>query len=233
VTDNTDLIKAAAEGGAEGIIRTLFSPFVETGEWSADLVRRRRVRTQIKTARMTKQMLEKSGLAASFVPSKTLVPLLEMAGLEDEDDEEMTARWAALLANAATEADGAPKVMPSFAQMLGELTAVEARMLDDLYNSAVNELHLDRFLEVAGLRRHATSGQDWWREWEKYMPYVENLERLNLIEVERRNKRLDEVEKQIGGRRGVNSEKVHLTSLGRAFVAACTPPSAARPDGRA
>jgi hypothetical protein len=40
------------------------------------------------------------------------VPLLEFAGLEVEDDEDMVERWANLLANAATESP--TQVPPSY-----------------------------------------------------------------------------------------------------------------------
>ena len=75
-------------------------------------------------------MLERRRPAPRYVPAKTLVPLLELAGLEDPDDEDMQARWTALLANAAAGDAANGEVLPSFPQILSELTPVEAQMLD-------------------------------------------------------------------------------------------------------
>lgn len=95
----------------------MFGPLVESGEWVADIVRRQRMKTQIKTMRLADGMLEAAGLAARVVPAKTLIPLLELASLEEDSDVEMQGRWAALLANAAA-GDNTPPVMPSFAHIL-------------------------------------------------------------------------------------------------------------------
>jgi hypothetical protein len=78
----------------------------ELGEALADRARLRRFRTQIKILQKAQKAAEKAGLPASVVPIKVLAPLLEFGGLEDENDEDMVARWANLLANAATGSPG-------------------------------------------------------------------------------------------------------------------------------
>lgn len=64
------------------------------------------------------------------VPLKTLRPLVEGAVLEEE--ESMVDRWAALLANAARP-EGRSLVEPSFAEVLRQLTPVQALILEQLY----------------------------------------------------------------------------------------------------
>jgi hypothetical protein len=105
-------VKAAAAGGVQGFLETIAPGWVETGQWSADIIRRYRVQTQIKTLIRAKEMCEKAGIPPEAISYKVLVPLLEYAGLEDEPDEAddpaaataMRERWAALLANAASGA---------------------------------------------------------------------------------------------------------------------------------
>jgi hypothetical protein len=66
------------------------------------------------------------------LPSDTdfgnLLPLIQLASLQS--DEELQARWAALLENAVVSDNG---VLPSFGQTLSQLTAQEARYIDRLY----------------------------------------------------------------------------------------------------
>jgi hypothetical protein len=66
---------------------------------------------------------------------KTLLPILESASLED--DEDLHDRWANLLANAAAF-DG--RVHPSFTQILQGLTGSEAKFLDAIYERIFTRL---------------------------------------------------------------------------------------------
>ena len=75
-TTTTDLVKAAAEGGLTGFLTTIAAPLVESGEWGADLVRRYRVKTQIKTLVRANELLEQAGLPPNAVSLKVLIPLL-------------------------------------------------------------------------------------------------------------------------------------------------------------
>ncbi len=122
-----EIIGTAAGDVAAAVAGT--SPAREGLEWVADVIRGRRARTQIKVLTKTAEALTEAGLTAKVVPDKTLVPLLEFAGLEEEDDD-MIERWANLLASAATASD-AP-AMPSFPDILRQLTQEEVRALDYL-----------------------------------------------------------------------------------------------------
>jgi hypothetical protein len=215
---STELVKAAAGGTVEALVRTLFAPIVETGEWAADLIRRQRIKTQIRTLEMTQQILDEARLTARVVPPKLLVPLLESASLEENDD--MQARWAALLANAAA-GETQPEVTPAFVSILAELTPVEATMLEWLDETGSYGRNLDSLMEVAGYDLSSRESAA------PYRVYVDNLARLNLIEVNEPDRALLELEEQVitrNRRRLPRFATVQMTALGRAFVAACTPP---------
>src|SRR4051812_19777659 len=81
--------------------RVTGAPSQELGAWIADHIRFRRWKSEIKILRKAREHAEKAGFAPQEVPLKTLAPLLEGGSLEDEDDDEMIDRWAALLANAS------------------------------------------------------------------------------------------------------------------------------------
>jgi Abortive infection alpha len=226
---SVELMKAAAEGGVQGFVQTVFGPLIEGGEWIGDIVRRQRMKTQIKTLRRADEMLREAGLPARVVPAKTLVPLLELAGLEEDVDDEMQERWAALLANAAA-AEDTPEVLPSFAPMLSEITAPEAKMLEGLAGlrrpqwSHMPTLDLTEFMAFAGYDWRSDQGRETSTR-DRYEVFVNNLERLRLIEVDRES-RISDLQRELTGSPMMHRTKVQLTALGAAFVDACTTPSA-------
>ncbi len=128
VSDDLELAGKATQELVVAVTGT--APGREVLEWAADVIRGRRARTQIKVLAKTQKMLAEAGLTGHVVPDKTLMPLLEFAGLEDEENDPMLDRWAALLANAAS--DGTPDVPPSFPDILRQLEPAEAQELDRL-----------------------------------------------------------------------------------------------------
>jgi hypothetical protein len=251
--ESTALVKATAHGTAagtvEGFMGTVGSPISEYGKWWGDYVLLRRMKTTEKVVKSAMQMCERLGLPLETIDLKVLVPWLQNVGLEEDPEEAIDAdaaeamhdRWAALLANAAI-GDAGAKVMPSFPRILTELQPQEASMLEWLAGHRAGS-NLETFKEQAGydMTAHA-EGQ------EVYDVYVDNLERLRLIEVVRQDRQLLESLRQVVGRlndipndvsrrsfrSGFSSSSirapfpsgpvVHMTPLGRAFVAACTPP---------
>lgn len=81
-----------------------------------------------------RQVRRKRGIDPEEVPVKTLFPLLEKASLEDPADDDMIERWANLLTASADATAG--EVPPTFAEILGQLTRGQARLLDGLYDAA-------------------------------------------------------------------------------------------------
>jgi hypothetical protein len=122
MNDEIALYGTAAGDVAAAVAGT--SPGREGLEWIADIIRGRRARTQIKVLTKTAAALDEAGLSAAVVPNKVLVPLLEFAGLEDEDDDAMLNRWANLLATAATKPDRRHVAYP---ELLRQLEPVEAQ----------------------------------------------------------------------------------------------------------
>lgn len=211
----TTVIKASVDS----FFKTIAGPLAELSAWGAELIRRQRFRTAVKTLEMAERMIAERGLSGKVIPSKTLAPLLEYASLEDEDDQEMQTRWAALLANAAT-ADAPNEVPPAFPRILAEITSAEARLLEMLYEERGQEMSLDTF------RIHA--GRD-WRDPSTRIPSearLDNLQRLQLITVNFKDETVERLREQLEQFPGATWENVGLTAMGTAFVQACSPPGA-------
>ncbi len=136
------LVKAGTSLAAEGVrgfLQKLLGPALEeAGLILQDDVRRYRLQNQIKILTKARSMLEKAGISPTAVPLKTLLPLLENASLEQEDD--LQTKWAALLANASSPA-GSLLVLPGFSEILKQLSPQEARLLDGMYDRVCLELN--------------------------------------------------------------------------------------------
>lgn len=215
--ESKELMKAAAVGTAEGATRAFLDrvcgPLVELSEMGRDAIRLMRWKRQVTIFARAEAFLEQSGLPAHTVPPKTLFPLLEFSSLEDDADEAMASRWAALLANAAAGDRGAA-VLPSFPRILAELSSDEARILDALYEEAETRppplvmSHLPEFQREIGMGEDAL-----------FTARLFNLDRLKLV---RTHVRSDEIAE------GQYVQTVYLiegTPLGNSFVTACKPPA--------
>ena len=87
-------------------------------------------------------------MAGVLFTLEALLPLLESAALEEEDD--LSSKWAALLANAATP-DSPVDIYPSFPHILSQLSPREARVLDGIYDLALRlGLRPDQWAESGG-----------------------------------------------------------------------------------
>ena len=73
------------------------------------------------------EMLERAALEPQSVPGRILFPILQHASLEEDDD--LRAKWTALLANAASPG---PEnlVLPAYAEILRQLTPVQAVLIE-------------------------------------------------------------------------------------------------------
>lgn len=264
MSDDSDLLKAASEGATAGAVRAALEPFIapiaESTQTITDLVRYQRWKIQIWIAQKARIYLEERGIEPNAVPLKILVPLLDAASLEDDDDEDMQARWAALLANAAAGENGA-YVSPAFPRILAELTPPEAALLQSL------------------AEREEAEGEGlalfYWQSDPAALVLLQNLERLSLVDVRPPNPKsvqhrgtlddhrgavddLLELLRDDQGRRGqvaalrpvperdrwgrfrewaLTDDGQYLTfaitQLGLAFIAACTPPTGAHTGAQA
>lgn len=101
----------------------------ELGLTIQDHVKVLRLRRQLRLFERVKTMLEEAGIEPKKVPLKLLGPIVEAASIEEDDT--LQDKWAALLANAATEREDA--IHPSFIEVLKQISATEAQFLDSLF----------------------------------------------------------------------------------------------------
>ncbi|MDF0591238.1 Abi-alpha family protein [Candidatus Methanocrinis natronophilus] len=126
---------ALAEKGVDAVIRFLekiAGPAAEeSGLLLQDKVKFYRFKNQVKMLAKAQIMLDEAGVTPRAVPPKTLLPLLDGAALEE--DEDLSTKWAALLANAATP-NGPFTIYPSYPHILSQLSPNEATLLDAIYD---------------------------------------------------------------------------------------------------
>lgn len=199
---STELAKEGISGAVEAakqFLSKLAGPAAEEiGLLLQDQVRLYRFRNQLRILAKAEAMLKKAGLTPHAVPFRTLVPILESAA--SEDDESLSTKWAALLANSAAKAEGAAS-HPSFPRILSEIAPVEARFLDSLLNVG-GEADWN-FFRADFANKLQVSKDDVDR-------YYGNLFRLGLV--------------RIASREGVPKGLLAVGPFGRAFLSACTPP---------
>ena len=121
----TDLAKAGAE--LAETVRKLIAPFLEpvsseAGLYVAEKIRFVRFQNSLRVLERASQLLANYGINPKAVNLKLLVPILEGAGLEDNDD--LIEKWSGLLASAASGGE----VLPAFARILAELGPDEAKI---------------------------------------------------------------------------------------------------------
>jgi hypothetical protein len=185
--DETEVMKAAAEGSARGVTDSLLEPLKaalmpfckEVGVGFGHIGHA----IQIKLLQRAKRMLADAGKEPQQVPIKLLAPVLSQGGLEE--DPSLQERWSALLANAA-DPRRTTAVPVSFTTILKDLEPSEASYLDSLFDSLSGievkpngaTLGTERRLldNYAGLETNpAQRDAHFWRT-------INNLTRLGLVE---------------------------------------------------
>jgi len=97
-----------------------------------DKARLYRYKNLIKILEKAKKFAEKSESEIKEIPLRTLMPIIEGASLED--DENLSEKWAALIANAAT-GNLTRGNHPSYVQILKELSPSDAFLLDEIFKN--------------------------------------------------------------------------------------------------
>jgi len=106
-------------------VRPFTDPVLKAlGEGIAERLEFYNWRWSVKAIARARELLAAEGIAIGPVPPKLMVPILEGAALESE--EELVERWACLLASASAGDD----VLPAYPEILRQLTPIEVRMLD-------------------------------------------------------------------------------------------------------
>jgi hypothetical protein len=131
-----ELIKKGIDGGvsaARHLLQKLCGPaFDELGLLLQDRARVYRLKNQLRMLGKVQDMLQEAGKEVRPVPLRTLLPLLEGAALED--DENLSDKWAGLLASAASS-DETESTHPSFPRILCEISPREALIIDKLHQT--------------------------------------------------------------------------------------------------
>ena len=108
----------------------IFGPATEEfGLAFGEQVRQYRLACQVQMLSRTKALLEQAGVRPAPVHLKILLPLLDGAWLED--DENLAEMWANLLATAA-DPDSAKRASPRLPPVLRQLSPIDAAFLDYL-----------------------------------------------------------------------------------------------------
>jgi hypothetical protein len=165
-------------------------------------------------ARQAAHEIEASGLpreAFEAIPDPLLRSILEAGAIEE--NEELQARWASLLANVLT-ANGTA-VPRSFPRILSELEPPEVVLLAALAEIATSEKD---FLRLPVLRQ--AIGKHYGKHYGLNEANLDNIERLGLIRYEAGGVTRDPMEDIARASRSGYC----LTPLGLAFVEACRAP---------
>lgn len=141
----------------------------------SDQVKLWRWSNQIEIIKKAQLKIKFSGLAKHQVPLKVLVPIIQNSSLEE--DLNMQDKWSNMLANAAT---GKVEVSPNYAAILNELSALEASILQNIFDRVNTESDYAKRREfqfdALKLKSMLSIGE------EKMDLIIENLYRLNLLQ---------------------------------------------------
>lgn len=190
-------------------------PAEEFGLFLGDQVRLFRFKKQVKLLADAKEILNQAGADPKKVPLKTLCPILE--GASFEDDESMSARWAALLATAANP-QSTIAVQPSFPEILKQLSSLEAKILDLIFDM-INQRGISR-AEWASRGAAGKSVRDLLQLQERdFEIAIDNLYRLRLCSPP--STRLDFIDNKEHRFQLSTKSLICITELGFSFVSAC------------
>jgi hypothetical protein len=194
-----DVVRRIVTPSADAIGQGLAAPLQQ---WA-----KRRQENALSTVIDAATILIEKGVEPSAVPGRTLFPILEKSSVED--DSGLRQIWSRLLATAA-DPHSADAVLASFPHILGELSPIEVHILDFVFTHGAEPsgYHAFDLPRVSGHFdiNHSTT-----------LVYRDNLERLNLISLPVGTLADD---KEVSGVPFKGA--FYLTSLGYAFIRACT-----------
>lgn len=134
MSDAGEIPKSGFADKIADLVNKLAGPMAdEAGMMLGDRMRVYRVKNWISTLQKTQRLLDAAGLPANAVPPRLFLPITEACSVEDNDT--LQELWAGLLASASQQADA---LSPSFIETLKQLTPVEARYFDKVYNSLLD-----------------------------------------------------------------------------------------------
>lgn len=134
-------IPKEATGKLVAALTDAIRPFTEKRGLRADQIRLQREDVLLQIAQKAHQRAVYENLQLKPVPNKLLIPLLEKASLES-NDELMQERWSSLLLSAATSFDS---MQLTFVDILSRMSADELLLLEEVCLVDANFPHIDDF----------------------------------------------------------------------------------------
>jgi Abortive infection alpha len=185
------------------------------------------------------EILTELNLEPTVHKPKILLPLIEQASLED--DEDLTKKWMGLLASSVT----GNSIHPSYPRILSEIVQSEAKIIDCLYSSetAIENLKGAESINEVAKRRQITKQfrlkflkESVALDDEEFSRSIDNLLRVRLcihpeeyenyevvVDTSLNNNDLD-VDTESITNRYTDTGAIRLTNLGKSFVKACSGP---------
>lgn len=228
MSSDAELVKAsldAAFGPVKDIANRLFGPVADQlGAVLANPMRVFQFQQSVRLLQKVKRICAEAGIDPKAVPLKTLLPILENASVEQEED--LHDRWANLLAHAG----GSDDVHPAFPDILRHLSGSDVKFLDALCETPVS--HLDSVVSTSVPADERLMWNDLRELWDQrigsgtdfdFAVSLDNLLRLNLLT---RSIRSTDEPKQYSSGAGVLPaiDFFAVTSLGFRFVLVCRTP---------
>lgn len=241
MAEEDKLVKAAVKAILEPVkdlIEKIAGPAAEEiGLTVQDHVRVFRLKRQIRLFERVKEMLAEANMEPGRVPFKLLLPMVENASVEEDDD--LQDRWAAMLANAAAGDNRGSGVEPVFPLILKELGIQEVKFLDELYEEAIRK-GVKRRAELPGFNLVSSFNiydlkNVYLQATSRKLPMAANQQqefRLSF-DIVMRNRLLDELYDLVDNRDEQRQEVgsiYRLSALGARFIRACRTPKAGEPE---
>jgi hypothetical protein len=143
-------IKPEDTGKVVDALVEMFSPISEALGMVGDHVRLYRIRSVLRVLSETRALAEQSGLKLKRPPLRFLVPFLEEASLNDDEDtqdDELVSLWASLLLQASQDNGRAKRLM---IDVLSRLTASDAQNLEMIVrNPRTDTYTINQLVDVA------------------------------------------------------------------------------------
>jgi len=217
-------IPAAIEAAKELLEKLLGPAAEEAGLLLQDKVRVYRLRNQLAILGKAQDMLNSAGIDPKSVPLRVLVPLLDGAALEDDDN--LATKWAALLANAAMQGSNV-NLIPSFSNILSQLQPRDAAILDILNKE--QWYHTKKPQNIMLFAFRPTIQEPLHLSDTEYELSVDNIVRLGICVID--NKLLPpKVQEDLNQIKIVDPDLIRrdvliVTRLGFEFLKACSQPT--------
>lgn len=229
--DELDALRAGVEGATSGALKPIHDIIVklagpaaeEIGLTWRDQVRVWRLSRALRLAKRVEALLASSSMPTTGVPLKVLLPSFEYASLEDNNY--LQDHWASLLAHSAAAGQYADAT-PMFVEMLKQLSTMDVKFLDKLYEHADGpESDLGSLSSLQDVFFEAVNMEHGINDINAYTFRISyyNVIRLGVLRAVRRTMERDFLPSMRDDLEETMENRYHFTDLGYAFVGTCHP----------